>query len=169
LTILLLVIDSLLDPSLWSFTLTSSIFVFITILLTRVSFKRSAKVSTWFSSEPSETHSKQWLIEGWAITVEEAAKGHQYPRREIAEILRGALACRYGSKSDFSSQRFIYGENVRNELARIVGEDEKVMEIFDPQEGGNHKGLLHRRSLKDEEKYLSTLEEAIRIVKEGGV
>ena len=151
-----------------SFTLISLILVLISILLIRIIFKNGHNLASWFKSERPDNGSGYGLIAKVAITVKTAARGYYYSRTEIAGVLRTALALRFGGQSDGRYWRSVSTENAREDLTLLVGKNPRVLEIFDPREEEGHRRRFAMRSSREEEEYLSSLEEAIRIVNERG-
>jgi hypothetical protein len=158
----------ILGVSILSFALTSFIFVLTLILLLRIVFKNGHNLVSWFTYARSDDTSGNELIARAAVTVKAAARGHYYSRTEIAGILRAALAPRFGGQSDGAHWRFASRENAREELKLLVGKNPRVLEIFDPTEDEGPRRRFGTRSSREQEEYLSSLEEAIRIISESG-
>jgi len=158
----------ILGLSILSFALTSIIIVVTLILLLRIMFKNGHNFVSWFTYARSDDRSGNELIAKAAITVKRAARGHYYSRTKIADILRTALAPRFGGQSDGAHWRFASRENAREELKLLVGKNPRVLEIFDPREDEGQRRRFGTRSSREQEEYLSSLEEAIRIISESG-
>ena len=152
-----------------SFALTSLILVLMSILLIRIIFKNGHNLASWFKSQHPDDRSGYGSIARAAITVKGAARGSYYSRTEIAGVLRTALALRFGGGSDGGYWGLVSRENAREELTLLVGKDPRVLEIFDPREDEGQRHRFGKRSSREEEGYLSGLEEAIRIVNERGI
>jgi len=168
LILLLLVTDGLLGPTLPSFIATSLTLALITVLLIRMVLKNSVKFSPWFTSKRLEANSRRGLIARRVIIVDGAARGYYHSRREVASILGAALSCRFGDRSSLPSMGFAYGEDLRSEVERLVGEDGWMMKILDPQESECQRRRFSRRSSEEEKDYLMRLQEVIRFIKEDG-
>jgi hypothetical protein len=131
-------------------------------------FKNGHNLASWFTYARSDGGSGYGLIAKAAITVKAAARGHCYSRIEIADILRTALAPRFGGQSDGAHWRFASRENAREQLTLLVGKNPRVLEILDPREDEVQRHGFGTRTSREQEEYLSSLEEAIRIVSESG-
>ena len=158
----------ILGLSILSFALTSIIFVLTLILLLRTVFKNGHNLVPWFTYARSDDRSGNELITKAAITVNGAARGYYSSRTKIADILRTALAPRFGGESDGAHWRFASRENAREELKLLVGKNPRVLEIFDPTEDEGQRHRFGTRLSREQEQYLSSLEEAIRIINESG-
>jgi hypothetical protein len=158
----------ILGLSILSFALTSSILVLASILLLRIVFKNGHNLVSWFTYARSDGRSGNELIAKAAITVKAAARGYYYSRTEIADVLRTALVLRFGGQSDGAHWRFASRENAREELTLLVGKKPRVLEILDPREDVGQRHRLGTRTSREQEEYLSSLEEAIRIINERG-
>jgi len=150
--------------SILSFALTSLILVLMSILLIRIIFKNSRNLASWSESEHPDNVSGYGSITKAAVTVEAAARGYYYSRAEIAGVLRTALMLRFGGQSDGRYWRSVSTENAREDLKLLTGKNPRVLEIFDPKKDGGQRRRFALRSSREEEEYLSSLEEAIRIV-----
>jgi len=165
---LILATNWLLNLSAVSFALTSLLLALATILLIRKIFKTGANLTSWRASEQAGKQFTPALIAKKASVVKQATRSYYYSRIEIARVLRAALECRFGDQSETSLPRSASRENTRNELARLLGRNERVMEILDPSEDKCRRRWFHARSSQEEEEYLSDLEETIRILNERG-
>jgi hypothetical protein len=159
----------ILGLSILSFALTSIIFLVTLILLLRIVFKNGRNLVSWFTYARSDDRSGNELIAKAGVTVKGAAKGYYYDRTKIADILRTALAPRFGGQSDGAHWRFASRENAREELNLLVGKNPRVLEIFAPtEEDEGQRRRFGTRSSREQEEYLSSLEEAIRVISESG-
>jgi hypothetical protein len=158
----------ILGLSILSFALTSIIFVLTLVLLLRTVFKNGHNLASWFTYARSDDRSGNELIAKAAFTVNGAARGSHYSRTEIADVLRTALVLRFGGQSDGAHWRFASRENAREELTLLVGKKPRVLEILDPREDVGQRRRFGTRTSREQEEYLSSLEEAIRIISGSG-
>jgi len=165
---LILATNCLLNFSILSFALTSLFLALTTVLLIRMISKTSTNLTSWFASEQTGKQFRPLLIEKKASVVKGATKNSYYSRSEIAHVLRAAFACRFGDQSRTSFLGLTFRESMRNELVRLVGRNERVLEILDPTEDKCRRRRFRTRSLQEEEEYMSGLEETIKILNECG-
>ena len=168
LVLLILATNCLLNFGIMSFALTSLFLALTTILLIRMIFKTSTNLASWFPFEQAGKLFRPVSIEKKASVVKEAARNRYYSRKEIAHVLKAGLACRFGDQSKTWFLGSTPRENMRNELVRLVGGNEKVLEILDPSEDKCRRRRFRTRSLQEEEEYMSSLEETIKILNEVG-
>jgi hypothetical protein len=168
LVFLIFATNYLLNLGIMSFTLTSLLLALTTILLIRMIFKTSTNVASWFPFERVGKLFRPVFIEKKASVVKEATRNSYYSRKEIAHVLRAALACRFGDQSKTCFLGSTPRESMRNELVRLVGRNERVLEILDPREDKCRRRRFRTRSLQEEEEYMSGLEEVIKILNERG-
>ena len=152
--------------SVTSFALTSLILVLTSILLIRIMFNGSRNLASWFKSESSDVDSRRGLIENMTATVKWAAKGGYHARIEIAHILRAALTKRFGGQLHSVHWKSASREDVRDELIMLVGSNPRVLEILYPKEDERRLHRFDKRPSHDDDEYMSSLEEAIKIVSE---
>jgi hypothetical protein len=168
LVLLILATNYLLNFSVLSFVLTSLFLALTAILLIRVISKASTNLTSWSASEQTRKLFGPVLIEKKASVVKEATRSGYYSRSEIARVLRAALECRFGDQTKTSFLGSTSRENMRDGLVRLVGGNERVLEILDPSEDKCRRRRFRTRSLQEEEEYMSGLEETIRILNERG-
>ena len=168
LAFLILATNCLVNLSTLSFALTSLLLALAAILLIRMIFKTGTNLTSWCEPEQAGKQFTPVLIAKKASVVKEATKNGYYSRSEIARILRAALECRFGDQSKTSLPRSTPRESTRNELARLVRRNEKVLEILDPSEDRCRRRWFHTRLSQEEEEYMSGLEETIKILNERG-
>ena len=152
-----------------SYALTSLILVLASLLMLLIVFKSGHNLASWFTY-PRSFHdgSRNELIARAAIAVKAAARGYYYDRARIADVLRTALALRFRGQSDEALGRFGSRERAREELTLLVGKNPRVLEVLDPREDKGQRRRFGTGSSREQEEYLSSLEEAIRIVSESG-
>lgn len=166
LAFLAIVTSWFLGVSVMSFALTSLILVLASALLIRIMFKDSHNLASWFKSESSDGGSGRLLIGNMSRIVKGAARGYYYDRIRIADILGAVLTLRFGGQFHRVQWESASREDLGDELIMWVGRYPRVLVILDPKEDERRLHRFGIRRSHEDEEYMSSLEEAIKIVSE---
>jgi len=155
--VLILILADLYDLA--SLVVNIAILSLVAVLLIFTGLRSNATLKTWLS-EGKKAHLIQTdRISAMVARVEGAAEGYPFSREELANFLASVLVVRSGKSFEPSHDMVM---RTRERLRIMTSGDSKVEEIFKDHPADRAGTFRHKDS-----QYLSGLESAIRMVRQG--
>lgn len=137
---------------------------FAAIVTVSIGFGANARIPPWIEGKSSKSRSSRGLLQPMEGQVSGAAAGYSYSRQQVANL----LATAYAVKSEgMMMPSYASIQDAREKLKAMADGDRRAREVFeDHRQPQLHRPRLLGRKSRESD-YLSGLESAIRLVREG--